>query len=48
MLGNFPCYTMLVKRCTWGLHAYHGSTLGEMMGAHEGAVEGEDSQELQR
>lgn len=36
------------KRCTWGLHAYRGTTLAGIMGPHEGVVEGEDSQELQR
>lgn len=30
------------------IHTYHSITLAEMIGPHEGAMEGEDSQELQK
>lgn len=41
MLGNFPCYTILVNGA-------RGGYMLTVMGPREGVVEGEDSQELQR
>lgn len=57
MPSNCQCCTILVKGACGGFthahtrahtHTYHLTTLAEMMGPHEGAMEGEDSQELQR